>query len=57
MFSNKTADKVAKVSTSSPDNSSETFESENIEFDRGTPKERYITPEKRPRIIDKLRLI
>ena len=32
-------------------------ETENIAFDGGKPKERYISQEKRQRIIDKLRLI
>ena len=32
-------------------------ETENNEFDRETPEERYVSPEQKQQIIDKLRLI
>ena len=59
MIGNKIADKITKVSKSSPKNSSEIFESEteNIGFDKVKLKKIYISPEKRQQIIDKLRLI
>ena len=49
-----------KISKASPQNSSETVKSETgkkTRFDRKIPKERYISPEKRQKIIDGLRLI
>ena len=48
LIANKIADRITKVSRTSPQNSSETVESEaeNIGFDRVIPKERYISPEK-----------
>ena len=59
LIGNKIADKITKLSRGSPQNNSETVESETekIEFDREIPKERYTSPEKRQRIIDKLTLI
>ena len=59
LFGNKTADEITKVWKSSPQNNSETVESEieNTGFDKETPKERYTSPEKRQQIIHDLRLI
>ena len=49
MIGNKIAIKIMKVLKISPQNSSKTVESEteNIGFDRETPKERYVSPEER----------
>ena len=59
LISNKTANRITKASRTSPQNNSETFtnEAENIELDKEIPKERYISPEQRQKIIDDLRLI
>ena len=59
MIGNKIADKIRKVSKTSPQNSLKTVtnETESIEHDKEIPKERYISPEKRQEIIDDLRLI
>ena len=59
LIDNKTADKTTKVSRTSTQNSPGTVESEteNIGFDREIPKERYISPVKRQKIIDDLKLI
>ena len=48
LVDNKIADKIAKASKPSPQNSSETITNEiiNIEHDKEMPKERYISPEK-----------
>ena len=56
---NKIANKITKVSRSSPQNTLETVElqTENIGFVWEKPEERYISPEKRQQIIDKLGLI
>ena len=43
-----------RVSRGSPQNNSQTFTSEN---DKEMPKERYISPEERQKIIDDLKLI
>ena len=53
MIGNKIADKIIKVSRSSPQNCSET---EDTGFDREVPKERYISPDKRHEFINHLRL-
>ena len=55
----KVADKITKISTTPLHNTSETVknETEYIELDRDMPRERYISSEKRKKIIDKLRLI
>ena len=47
LIGNKIADKVTKVSISSPQNSWETVQikTENIQFGTDIPKERYISPE------------
>ena len=52
LISNKTADKITKVS-----NTANKIEAENTELNKQIPKERYISPEKRQKIIDELRLI
>ena len=59
MIGNKIADKMTKVSKTLPNNSSETVtnETENVEQDKEIPKERYISSEKRQKIIDDLRVI
>ena len=59
LISNKTANRITKASRTSPQNNSETVtnEAENIELDKEIPKERYISPEQRQKIIDDLRLI
>ena len=46
--------KITKVSKNSQQNNSETVTNEN---DKEIPKERYIFPEERQKIIDNLRLI
>ena len=50
---------MTKVSKTLPNNSSETVtnETENVEQDKEIPKERYISSEKRQKIIDDLRVI
>ena len=50
LIGNKIADKIAKVSETSPKNSSETNEEEEI------LREKYISPELRRKVIDDLRL-
>ena len=50
LIGNKIADRITKVSKTSPLNNSETKEEEK-------PRERYISPEQRQKIIDDLRLI
>ena len=59
LISYKVADKIIKISTTPLHNTSETVknETEYIELDRDMPRERYISSEKRKKIIDKLRLI
>ena len=59
LIRNEVADKITKVSKTSRQNSLETVESEtrSIEFDREMPRERYISPEKRQKINDDVRLI
>ena len=54
MIGNKIADSITKVSKTIPQNNSKTVA---IEHDKEIPKERYISPEKRQKIIDDLRLI
>ena len=54
MVDNKIASKIMGVSKNSQKNNSETVTNEN---DKETPKESYISPEKRQKIIDNLRLI
>ena len=50
----KTASKTTKVSTTSQQNSLETVTNQN---DKEIPKERYISPKEREKVIDNLRLI
>ena len=54
MIGNKIADRIAKVSKILQQNYSETVTNEH---DKEIPKERYISPEERQKIIDDLRLI
>ena len=51
---NKIANKIMKVSRSSPKSNSETITNEH---DKEIPKERYMSPEEKQIIIDDLRLI
>ena len=51
---NKIAEKITKVSKTPQQNNSETVTNEH---DKEIPKERYISPEERQKIIDDLRLI
>ena len=51
LIGNKTANRIAKVSRSPPQNKSKTI---TIEHDEEIPKERYRTPEERQKIIDDL---
>ena len=59
LTNNKFSDKITKVSRTSPQNSLETGinETEKIGFVTETPKNIYISPEKRHSIIDNERLI
>ena len=59
LIGNKIADKITKISRSSPQNNSEMIrnETENIKHDKVIPKERYISPEGRHKVTDDLRLI
>ena len=54
LIGNEVSGKITKISRSSPQNSSETVESEteNIGFDTETPKERYTPSESRHQIIN-----
>ena len=54
LIGNKIANKIIKVSTNLQQNNSETVTNE---YDKEIPKERYISPEDRQKIIDDLRLI
>ena len=56
---NKIANKIKKVSKHSPQNNSGIVgsETEHIGFDREMPKERYLSPEKKHKVIDDLGLI
>ena len=50
--------KIRKVSKHSRQNNSETFTNENVnEIPKEIPKERYISPKERQKIIDNLRLV
>ena len=51
---NENADRITKLSKTSPQNNLETITNEH---DKEIPKERYISPEERQKIIDELRLI
>ena len=54
MIRNKIAHKITEVAKNSQENKTETVTNEN---DEEIPKERYIPPEKRLKIIDDMRLI
>ena len=54
LIGNKITDKFTKVSKNSHQNNSETV---TTEHNKEIPKERYISPEERQKIIDNLRLI
>ena len=54
MKSNKIADKITKISKNSQQHNSERVTNEH---DKEIPKERYISPEERQKVIDDLRLI
>ena len=54
LIGNKIADRIAKVSKNSQQNNSETVTNEH---EKEIPKERYISPEQRQKIMDDLRLI
>ena len=54
MIGNKIANRITKVSKNSQQNNSETITNEH---DKEIPKERYISLQKRQKIIDDLRLI
>ena len=53
MIANKIANKITKLSKNSQQNNSETVTNEH---DKEIPKERYVSLEERPEIIDELRL-
>ena len=53
MISNKIANKITNVSRNSQQNNSETVTNENY---KEIPKERYVSPEERHKIIDEMRL-
>ena len=59
MIGKKIADKITKDSKTSPQNNLETVtnEEENIALVSEIPREKYISPEKRQKIIDDARLI
>ena len=59
LIGTKLADKIMKVLRASTQKSSDTATNEtgNIAHDKETPKERYISPEKREKTADDLRLI
>ena len=59
LIGKKIADKVPKVSKTSSQSKSQVLrnKTENMEPDKEIPKERYVTPEKRQKIIDNLKLI
>ena len=54
MISNKNANEITKASKNSKQSNSETVTNEH---DKEIPKERYISPEERQKIIDNLRSI
>ena len=54
MIGNKIANKILRVLKNSQQNHSETVTNEH---DKEIPKERYISPEERQKIIDDIRLI
>ena len=54
LIGNKIANKITNVSRSSPQNNSVTIKNKH---DKGIPKERYVSPEERQKVIHDLRLI
>ena len=54
LIGNKITDRITKVSKNSQQSNSETVANEN---DKEIPKERYISPEEKQKIIDNLRSI
>ena len=54
LIGNKIVDKITKVPKTSTQNNTETVTNEH---DKQVPKERYISPEERQKMIDDLRLI
>ena len=54
LIGNKIANRITKVSKNSQENNSETVTNDH---DKEIPKERYISPEERQKVIDNLRLI
>ena len=54
LIGNKIANKITNVSRRSPQNNSVTITNEH---DKGIPKERYVSPEERQKVIGDLRLI
>ena len=54
LIGNKIADRITKVSRSSPQNNSETIINKH---NKEIPKERYISPVEKQKVIDDLRLI
>ena len=54
LIDNQSVDEIAKVSRTSPQNSSETVKNDH---NKEIPSERYISPEERQKIIDDLRFI
>ena len=58
LIGNKITDKITKIYRNSPQNSSKTFESErkNKGFDKEIPKETYISPKERQKIIDEINI-
>ena len=53
LIGNKVTDKITKISKTSQENNLETATNEH---EKGIPKEKYISPEERQKIIDDLRL-
>ena len=54
MIGKKIADRITKVSKNSQQNNSETVTNEH---DKQIPKERYVSPKERQKVIDDLRII
>ena len=54
LIGNKIANKITNVWRSSPQNNSVTITNKH---DKGIPKERYVSPEERQKVIGDLRLI
>ena len=54
MIGKKIADRITKVSKNSQQNNSETVTNEH---DKQIPKERYVSPKERQKVIDDLKII